>query len=218
MGVSRRRARWPDLVDSKASSSRPSAVDACVPHAVGGVRRRSHRMAVRRFRRAALCPGIRLRPSPATFVETRVTERLARDSARAWGVSPPPDAGSRSARSQVIFLIRMSTRSHTTSVALPGSPEAVFAALHTPSAIRRGWHASRAIVIPEPDGIWMAALGRRRRRARLSNGCAAGGVRSSATDGAGRLQVPLSRGRAALAADSRVGSSSSQRLLARGSA
>lgn len=53
----------------------------------------------------------------------------------------------------------MSTRSHTASVALPASPEAVFAALHTPSAIRRWWQAARAIVIPEPGGVWMAAWG-----------------------------------------------------------
>jgi len=39
------------------------------------------------------------------------------------------------------------------------NPERLFALLHTPSAIRRWWGAARAIVAPEPGGIWAAAWG-----------------------------------------------------------
>ena len=45
------------------------------------------------------------------------------------------------------------------SVLLPAPPEAVFAALHTPSAIRHWWGAARAIVNPVAGGLWVAAWG-----------------------------------------------------------
>lgn len=51
------------------------------------------------------------------------------------------------------------TRSIEQTLELPAPPEAVFAALHTPSAIREWWQASRVIVIPEPGGTWCAAWG-----------------------------------------------------------
>ena len=53
----------------------------------------------------------------------------------------------------------MTTRTHTHAEALPGTPEEVFALLCTPSAIRRWWSAARAIVLPEPGGIWAATWG-----------------------------------------------------------
>jgi uncharacterized protein YndB with AHSA1/START domain len=51
------------------------------------------------------------------------------------------------------------TRKHVHEEIFPASPERVFAILHTPSAIREWWGAARAIVIPEPGGIWIAAWG-----------------------------------------------------------
>jgi len=53
----------------------------------------------------------------------------------------------------------MTTRSHTASNDIPASPEQVFRALHTPSAICQWWLASRAIVMPEPGGLWSAVWG-----------------------------------------------------------
>ena len=50
-------------------------------------------------------------------------------------------------------------RKHETEVWLAASPEAVFEALHTPSAIREWWQAARVIVIPREGGVWMAAWG-----------------------------------------------------------
>ncbi len=41
----------------------------------------------------------------------------------------------------------------------PVPPERLFAILHTPGAIRSWWAAARAIVLPEPGGIWAAAWG-----------------------------------------------------------
>ncbi len=53
----------------------------------------------------------------------------------------------------------MATRSITRQISLPASPEAVFELLITPSAIRRWWQASRAIVMPLRNGVWAAAWG-----------------------------------------------------------
>lgn len=74
------------------------------------------------------------------------------------GVSAPGRLAP-AARGTLLFWTCMPTRSPTTSVSLPGSPDSVFAALHTPCAIRPWRHASRVIVIPEPDGVGMAACG-----------------------------------------------------------
>jgi uncharacterized protein YndB with AHSA1/START domain len=41
----------------------------------------------------------------------------------------------------------------------PAPPERVFALLHTPSAIRCWWGVARAIVSPQPAGVWAAAWG-----------------------------------------------------------
>lgn len=38
-------------------------------------------------------------------------------------------------------------------------PERVFAILHTPSAIRAWWGASRVIVLPHEKGVWAAVWG-----------------------------------------------------------
>ena len=51
------------------------------------------------------------------------------------------------------------TRSLQVGRDLPAPPDRVFAALHTPSAIRGGWSAARALVVPEEGGIWAAAWG-----------------------------------------------------------
>ncbi len=51
------------------------------------------------------------------------------------------------------------TREHVHSVDLPATPEAVFALLHTPSAIRAWWSAARAVVVPKTGGTWAAAWG-----------------------------------------------------------
>jgi uncharacterized protein YndB with AHSA1/START domain len=53
----------------------------------------------------------------------------------------------------------MSTRRHVHEIELPAPPEEVFALLHTPSAIRQWWSASRAIVLPRQGGVWAAAWG-----------------------------------------------------------
>jgi len=53
----------------------------------------------------------------------------------------------------------MNTRSHTASIIIAAKPEAVFRALHTPSAICKWWLASRAIVMPEIGGLWSATWG-----------------------------------------------------------
>ena len=50
-------------------------------------------------------------------------------------------------------------REHVRSVDLNATPEAVFALLHTPSAIRGWWSASRAVVVPKEGGTWAAAWG-----------------------------------------------------------
>lgn len=54
---------------------------------------------------------------------------------------------------------RIPTRDHVAAVELAASPERVFAALTTPSAIRAWWGAARAIVLPEAGGLWAAVWG-----------------------------------------------------------
>lgn len=53
----------------------------------------------------------------------------------------------------------METRQHVHEETFPVSPERLFAILHTPSAIRDWWGASRAVVLAEPGGTWAAAWG-----------------------------------------------------------
>jgi uncharacterized protein YndB with AHSA1/START domain len=53
----------------------------------------------------------------------------------------------------------MATRCHVHEEVFPAPPERVFALLHTPSAIRGWWSASRAIVLAEPGGTWTATWG-----------------------------------------------------------
>lgn len=53
----------------------------------------------------------------------------------------------------------MKTRTHTHEEVFPAPPDRVFALLHTPSAIREWWGASRAIVQPETGGVWAATWG-----------------------------------------------------------
>ena len=53
----------------------------------------------------------------------------------------------------------MTTRAHIHEESFPASPEQLFTILHTPSAIRGWWNATRAIVIPELGGTWAAAWG-----------------------------------------------------------
>lgn len=49
--------------------------------------------------------------------------------------------------------------SHVHEELFDASPADLFALLHTPSAIREWWGASRAIVIPSAGGLWAAAWG-----------------------------------------------------------
>lgn len=53
----------------------------------------------------------------------------------------------------------METRSHIHQQSFEISPDAIFASLITPSAIREWWGASRAIVMPKEGGVWTAAWG-----------------------------------------------------------
>lgn len=53
----------------------------------------------------------------------------------------------------------MATRKHVHEEAFPAEPEQVFSLLHTPSAIRQWWGASRAIVLPQANGTWAAVWG-----------------------------------------------------------
>jgi len=53
----------------------------------------------------------------------------------------------------------MPTRSHVHEEVFPVSPPTLFGILHTPSAIRAWWSASRAIVVPVEDGVWAATWG-----------------------------------------------------------
>lgn len=50
-------------------------------------------------------------------------------------------------------------RKHIHQIELAAPPEVVFKLLITPSAIRRWWGASRAIVLPKVGGVWAAAWG-----------------------------------------------------------
>lgn len=49
--------------------------------------------------------------------------------------------------------------SHVHEETFDASAEELFELLHTPSAIREWWGASRAIVIPKEGGVWAAAWG-----------------------------------------------------------
>lgn len=53
----------------------------------------------------------------------------------------------------------MKTREHVHEETFAVPPERLFALLHTPSAIRQWWGVARAVVMPEPGGIWAAAWG-----------------------------------------------------------
>ncbi len=53
----------------------------------------------------------------------------------------------------------MDTRKHIHEEEFSVSPEEMFELLIKPSAICGWWGASRAIVLPEPNGIWCAAWG-----------------------------------------------------------
>ena len=53
----------------------------------------------------------------------------------------------------------MKTRKHIHEENFPISPEELFSLLVRPSAIRKWWSVSRAIVMPEIGGTWMAAWG-----------------------------------------------------------
>ncbi|MEM7263039.1 MAG: SRPBCC domain-containing protein [Planctomycetota bacterium] len=53
----------------------------------------------------------------------------------------------------------MTTRSHVHEESFTAAPAALFALLHTPSAIRDWWGAARAVVIAEFGGAWAAAWG-----------------------------------------------------------
>ena len=53
----------------------------------------------------------------------------------------------------------MATRKHVHEETFGVSSERLFAILHTPSAIRNWWGASRVVVLAEPNGLWAAAWG-----------------------------------------------------------
>ena len=53
----------------------------------------------------------------------------------------------------------MQTRSHQRELVLPIAPDRAFKLLITPSDVRGWWGVHRAIVQPEPGGIWAAAWG-----------------------------------------------------------
>ncbi len=55
----------------------------------------------------------------------------------------------------------VNTRKYVHKEAFDVVPEKLFLALHTPSAIRSWWGASRAIVIAQEGGMWAAAWGDR---------------------------------------------------------
>jgi uncharacterized protein YndB with AHSA1/START domain len=52
-----------------------------------------------------------------------------------------------------------SVRKHVHEEVFPASTERLFALLHTPSAIRGWWGVARAIVLPQPGGVWAATWG-----------------------------------------------------------
>lgn len=51
------------------------------------------------------------------------------------------------------------TRRHVHEETFPADPCVLFALLHTPSAIRGWWGASRVVVLPEAGGTWAATWG-----------------------------------------------------------
>lgn len=53
----------------------------------------------------------------------------------------------------------MKTRKHVHEEVFPASQRRLFALLHTPSSIRQWWGCARAIVLPEPGGLWAATWG-----------------------------------------------------------
>lgn len=53
----------------------------------------------------------------------------------------------------------MKTRRHIHQGEFPVPAEKTLEILRTPSAIRRWWKASRAIVLPGEGGVWAAAWG-----------------------------------------------------------
>jgi uncharacterized protein YndB with AHSA1/START domain len=53
----------------------------------------------------------------------------------------------------------MTTRKHIHEEIFHVDPETLFALLHTPSAIRRWWGASRVIVDPKSGGVWVGLWG-----------------------------------------------------------
>jgi uncharacterized protein YndB with AHSA1/START domain len=53
----------------------------------------------------------------------------------------------------------MTTRKHIHEEVFDVDPEALFALLHTPSAIRQWWGASHVVVDPKPGGIWVGLWG-----------------------------------------------------------
>ena len=53
----------------------------------------------------------------------------------------------------------MSTRRHVLEEPFGVSPERMFEALVTPSAIRSWWGAAKAIVLPQVGGTWVASWG-----------------------------------------------------------
>ena len=56
-------------------------------------------------------------------------------------------------------MTAMKTRRHIHQEEFPVSVDSMFEILCKPSAIRKWWNASRAIVLPENNGIWTAAWG-----------------------------------------------------------
>jgi uncharacterized protein YndB with AHSA1/START domain len=54
---------------------------------------------------------------------------------------------------------RPGTRTHVYEESFDVSPERLFSILHMPSAIRKSWGATRAIVIPREGGLWAAIWG-----------------------------------------------------------
>jgi len=51
------------------------------------------------------------------------------------------------------------TRTHVHEERFPAAPARLFALLHTPTAIRDWWSASRVIVLARPGGVWAATWG-----------------------------------------------------------
>lgn len=56
-------------------------------------------------------------------------------------------------------MAKSDTRAHVHEECFQVTPERLFALLHTPSAIRHWWSATRAIVMPREGGLWTATWG-----------------------------------------------------------